>query len=84
MEEAENGLFIHKGWDNFVRDKSISVNCFLLFKYDSRSSSFTITIFNGNGCEREEDPVYIIVEDETSEEEFEPKRTPSMTQTSIG
>lgn len=86
MEKAENGLFINNGWENFVRDKSIEVGSFFVFKYDESSSSFTITIFGRNGCNREEDFVRVKVEEESEEEPKQNylKRIPLRPETSKG
>lgn len=68
MEESKEGVFISNGWEIFVRDKFIQIGSFLVFKYDYKSTSFTIRIFGRNECKREEDFVRVKVEADSEQE----------------
>ena len=52
MEERGNGLFFCSGWQDFVKDNSLEIGDFLVFKYDGKST-FKVKIYGRNACEKE-------------------------------
>ncbi|XP_038686731.1 putative B3 domain-containing protein At5g66980 [Tripterygium wilfordii] len=49
LEEDEKGLFIKKGWQEFVNDHSLRFGDFLIFNFDGKRQ-FDVKIFGTNGC----------------------------------
>lgn len=47
-----DGLFIHEGWESFVRDHFLEVGDSLVFRYDG-NLHFTVQIFDQSSCEKE-------------------------------
>ncbi|XP_043721389.1 B3 domain-containing protein Os11g0197600-like [Telopea speciosissima] len=47
-----DGWFFQDGWPMFVRDHSIQVGDFIVFKYDGESQ-FSVRIFDKSGCEKQ-------------------------------
>lgn len=45
LKKADNKVWLHDGWKEFVQRYSISIGCFLVFKYEG-NSSFNVHIFN--------------------------------------
>ncbi|KAL9671071.1 hypothetical protein QQ045_008635 [Rhodiola kirilowii] len=45
-------MFLLEGWDEFVSDHDVDEKSFLIFHYTG-NSSFTVLIFEKNGCEKE-------------------------------
>ena len=80
MEKYKGGLFLKKGWPDFVKDSSLVLGEFLVFRYNG-SSAFTVRIFGRDGCKEEGDlpndntaPAHIKVE-ATSKTESESEWT---------
>ena len=51
MEERWNGLFFRSGWQEFVKDNSLELGDFLVFKYVGKST-FNVKIYGRNACEK--------------------------------
>ncbi|XP_075670925.1 B3 domain-containing protein REM10-like [Castanea sativa] len=53
VEERENNdLFFWGGWHDFVKDNSLDIGDFLVFKYDG-NSMFKVKIYGRNACEKD-------------------------------
>ena len=52
MEERWNGLFFRSGWQEFVKDNSLELGDFLIFKYVGKST-FNVKIYGRNACEKD-------------------------------
>ncbi|XP_043710117.1 putative B3 domain-containing protein At5g66980 [Telopea speciosissima] len=57
LEQVDNNLFFQNGWKGFVKDQSLKLGEFLVFKYDG-NSVFNVKIFGTNGCEKQETLAY--------------------------
>lgn len=51
MKHDAGSLFFDNGWQDFVKDKSLEVGDFLVFRYDG-DSGFDVQIFGKSGCEK--------------------------------
>ena len=51
-KRGNNGLFFWSGWHDFVKDNSLDIGDFLVFKYDG-SSTFKVKIYGRNTCEKD-------------------------------
>ncbi|XP_068337216.1 B3 domain-containing protein Os01g0723500-like isoform X1 [Pyrus communis] len=52
LEERENGLFFHDGWQGFVKDHLLEAGDFLVFSYDG-VSKFNVKIYDRSACEKD-------------------------------
>lgn len=50
-ERGNNNLFFWSGWHDFVKDNSLDIGDFLVFKYDG-NSMFKVKIYGRNACEK--------------------------------
>ncbi|KAM7510272.1 hypothetical protein LguiB_009147 [Lonicera macranthoides] len=80
VEKDKGGLFLKKGWPDFVKDSSLELGEFLVFRYNG-ISAFSVRIFGRDGCKEEDDlpndntaPIRVKVE-AASETESESERT---------
>lgn len=51
-ERGNNNLFFWSGWHDFVKDNSLDIGDFLVFKYDG-NSMFKVKIYGRNACEKD-------------------------------
>lgn len=54
MEKDKDCFFLKKGWPDFVKDNSLELGEFLVFRYNG-SSAFTVRIFGRDGCKKKDD-----------------------------
>ncbi|XP_023914212.1 B3 domain-containing protein LOC_Os12g40080 [Quercus suber] len=52
-KRGNNGLFFWSGWHDFVKDNSLDIGDFLVFKYDGNSTMFKVKIYGRNTCEKD-------------------------------
>ncbi|MQL73928.1 hypothetical protein Taro_006280, partial [Colocasia esculenta] len=52
LKKAEDYIFLEDGWEEFVRDHSLEVGDFLVFRF-SGDSCLNVLIFDASGCEKE-------------------------------
>ncbi|KAG9455215.1 hypothetical protein H6P81_008119 [Aristolochia fimbriata] len=57
LVENDQGLFLQKGWEGFVRDHSISIGDCLVFRYDG-NMLFNVEILDKTTCAKE-DAIYV-------------------------
>ncbi|XP_077224666.1 B3 domain-containing protein Os11g0197600-like [Tasmannia lanceolata] len=53
LNDDVNGLYLQNGWKDFVRDHSLQVGYFLVFRYDG-NLHFSVRIYDPSGCENED------------------------------
>ncbi|XP_057965093.1 B3 domain-containing protein Os01g0723500-like isoform X2 [Malania oleifera] len=51
LQERENGIFLHDGWPQFIKDHSLGDYELLIFRYEG-NMSFNVQIFDKSGWER--------------------------------
>ncbi|KAF6177079.1 hypothetical protein GIB67_015954 [Kingdonia uniflora] len=51
MKKVNDDLFIHEGWQAFVRDHSLEIGDFLVFRY-SGNSKFSVKMYDRTCCEK--------------------------------
>lgn len=73
IKQTEEGIFICKGWECFVMDKSVELGSFLVLRYVESSSSFVVKIFDPNGI-KVEDLARVKIEDEDAGEQTDSVR----------
>lgn len=56
LRRAEERIYLHDGWKQFLKDNSLGDMEFLLFRYGG-NMCFDVQIFQKNGCEKLEMPV---------------------------
>ncbi|CAI9276850.1 unnamed protein product [Lactuca saligna] len=50
VNREKTGVFLKNGWNRFVKEKSLELGQFMVFRYNRRSSSFTVRLFGKNAC----------------------------------
>ncbi|KAI3924460.1 hypothetical protein MKW98_032661 [Papaver atlanticum] len=53
VHKSQDGIFLEKGWEVFVRENGIQIYDFLVFRYDG-SMQFSVKVFDMRGIPREE------------------------------
>ncbi|KAI3897400.1 hypothetical protein MKW92_040198 [Papaver armeniacum] len=53
VNKSQDGIFLEKGWEVFVRENGIQIYDFLVFRYDG-SMQFSVKVFDMRGVPREE------------------------------
>lgn len=54
VNREKTGVFLKNGWNRFVKEKSLELGQFMVFRYNRRSSSFTVRLFGKNACMNED------------------------------
>ncbi|KAJ4966071.1 hypothetical protein NE237_017920 [Protea cynaroides] len=57
LEQVEGSFFFQNGWQGFVKDQSLQLGEFLVFRYNG-DSVFDVKIFGKSGCEKVEPLAY--------------------------
>ncbi|KAF8405107.1 hypothetical protein HHK36_010005 [Tetracentron sinense] len=57
VEKVQNDFFFKNGWQGYVKDHSLELGDFLIFRYNG-NSLFDVKIFGRTGCEKEETLAY--------------------------
>lgn len=54
IKQDKNGVFMKNGWIRFVNEKRLELGQVMVFRYNRRSTSFTVGIFGRNAIKNED------------------------------
>ncbi|CAI9281945.1 unnamed protein product [Lactuca saligna] len=77
VNREKTGVFLKNGWNRFVKEKSLQLGQFMVFRYKRRSSSFTVRLFGKNACmDEDQDSRKPLINSVKDEQESDLESTP--------
>nr|KAJ0210165.1 hypothetical protein LSAT_V11C400207140 [Lactuca sativa] len=79
VNREKTSVFLKNGWNRFVKEKSLELGQFMVFRYKRRSSSFTVRLFGKNACmDEDQDSRKPLINSVKDEQESDMESTPML------